>query len=89
MCPALLPRCDKYIIYHICPALLPRCDNPIAVNKYIISYIKFVHLVGFISSIYHDIRSSECQNAHRRSAVTEVSNTAIHSKEYRNILALH
>jgi hypothetical protein len=48
-----------------------------------------VHLVGFITTIYHDARSSECQNAQTQSAVTEVSNSGIHSKQYCNILGLH
>jgi hypothetical protein len=40
-------------------------------------------------SEYHDARSYECQNAETQSAVTEVSNTGIHSKQYCSIVGLH
>ena len=47
----------------MCTALLPPCDNPIAVNKYVISYHISYHIITYhINSFERTILSLGCRH---------------------------
>ena len=62
---------SQHILYDIYLLLCVQCYTTDDGQKYCLKHVesysknkfeKLVHLVGFIARIYHDARSSECQN---------------------------